>query len=245
MDNMIYVAMSGARQVMLKQASNNHNLANANTSGFKAQIDNFRSLPVHGPGHPGRVYGQLERSGIDHGAGALRSTGNPMDIAVQGNGFIAVLDEQGNEAYTRDGHLRLTPSGMLETASGYPVLGDGGPITLSPFEKMQIGSDGTITIQPLGQGAGELAVIDRIKLVNPDRETIIRDRQGLFQTDLDIEPADGDVMLATESLEDSNVNSVEALVNMIELSRRYETQVKLMKVAEENDTAAGKLLSGS
>lgn len=238
----MYVAMSAARQVMIKQGTNNHNLANINTTGFKADIDSFKAMPVYGPGHPGRVYGEDHRSGIDHTQGQLISTGVPLDIAVNGKGFIAVQNEDGSEAYTRDGSLRVTAQGLLTTSAGHPVMGEGGPITLSPYNDVLIGSDGTITIQPLGQTGGELAVIDRIKLVNPDAQTIERAPNGLFTTAAGDEPADAEVTLATESLETSNVNSVAALVNMIELARQFESQIKMMSAAEDNDVAAAQLL---
>lgn len=242
MDKMIFVAMSGARQVMLKQASNSHNLANLNTTGFKADIDNFKAMPVYGPGNPGRVYSEDHRMGVDHTPGQLLNTGVPLDIAVNGKGFIAVQDADGSEAYTRNGNLHVTEQGLLVTSGGDPVLGEGGPITISPYEDVMIGSDGTVTIRPLGQGAGELAILDRIKLVNPDHTSLERNPRGLFISSNGVEPANAEVKLATESLESSNVNSVDALVNMIELSRQFETQVKLMSTAEENDVAAGELL---
>jgi len=242
MDKMIFVAMSGARQVMLKQASNSHNLANLNTTGFKADIDNFKAMQVYGPGEAARVYSEDHRMGVDHTPGQLISTGVPLDVAIEGDGFIAVQDIDGSEAYTRNGNLQVTEQGLLVTSAGDPVLGDGGPITLSAYEDILIGKDGTITIKPLGQGGGELAILDRIKLVNPDTATVERNARGLFTTGNGAEPANADVRLASESLETSNVNSVEALVTMIELSRQFETQVKLMSAAEDNDVAAAQLL---
>ena len=242
MDRMIYVAMSGARQVMHKQATNNHNLANLNTTGFKAEINAFQAMPVYGPGQPSRVYGENFRAGADQRPGTIIQTGNALDIAVDGEGFIAVQDIDGNEAYTRAGEMKVNAQGVLESAGGYPVLGNGGPITLSPYEELLIGTDGTLSIRPLGQGAGELAVLDRIKLVKPDPTTLTRNERGLFTSEAGEEPADADVSVASGSLETSNVSSVDALVNMIELSRQFETQVKLMKTAEDNDEAAARLL---
>lgn len=242
MDRMIYVAMSGARQVMHQQATNNHNLANLNTTGFKAEIDAFQALPVYGPGHPSRVYGEDFRAGADQSAGTIMQTGNALDVAINGDGFIAVQDVDGGEAYTRSGELRVNAQGVLETSSGFPVLGNGGPITLSPYSRLMVGSDGTITIQPLGQGAGELAVLDRIKLVKPDTAGLERNDRGLFVSPDGEQPADASVTVASGALETSNVNSVDALVSMIELSRQFETQVNLMKTAEENDKAAAALL---
>ena len=241
MDKMLYVAMSGARQVMLKQATNNHNLANVNTTGFKADIDNFKAMQVYGPGHPARVYSEDQRMGISHEPGPLMSTGMPLDIAVDGDGFIAVQDVDGSEAYTRNGHLNITEQGLLVNSAGYPVMGEAGPITLTAYNNVQIGTDGTITVMPVGQAGGEIAVLDRIKLVNPDTSVVERNERGLFTTP-EIEPGDAEVTLATESLESSNVNAVDSLVTMIELSRQFETQVKLMGTAEENDSAADKLL---
>jgi len=245
MDKMLYVAMSGARQVMLKQATNSHNLANLNTTGFKADIDSFKAMPVYGPGHPARVYGEDQRMGISHAAGSITNTGMPLDVAVNGDGFIAVQDAGGSEVYTRNGNLEITEQGLLVTSNGNPVIGEGGPITLTAYDNIQIGTDGTITVIPIGQASGETAVLDRIKLVNPERNTVERNSQGLFTTDGADEPADADVTLATESLESSNVNAVDALVTMIELSRQFETQVKLIKAAEDNDIAAAQLLKMS
>ncbi|MFK7861414.1 MAG: flagellar basal-body rod protein FlgF [Granulosicoccus sp.] len=245
MDKMIYTAMSGARQVMLKQATNSHNLANLNTTGFKADIDNFKAMQVYGPGHPAKVYGEDQRMGISHVAGPIINTGQPLDIAINGEGFIAIQDVDGAEAYTRNGNLEITDQGLLVTSNGNPVLGEGGPITLTTYENIQIGTDGTITVMPIGQAGGEIAVLDRIKLVNPDLTTVKRNERGLFTTPEQEEPADADVTLASESLESSNVNAVDALVTMIELSRQFETQVKLMKAAEDNDVAAAQLLKMS
>lgn len=245
MDKMLYVAMSGSRQVMLKQATNSHNLANLNTTGFKADIDNFKAMPVYGPGQPVKVYAEDQRMGISHKAGSIISTGMPLDIAVNGDGFIAVQDIDGSEAYTRNGNLEITEQGLLVTSNGNPVLGEGGPITLTAYDNVQIGTDGTITVMPIGQAGGEIAVVDRIKLVNPERDTVERNERGLFSTAEEFEPANADVTLATESLENSNVNAVNALVTMIELSRQFETQVKLMKAAKDNDIAAAQLLKMS
>ncbi len=242
MDKMLYVAMSGSRQVMLKQATNSHNLANLNTTGFKADIDNFKAMPVYGPGQPVKVYAEDQRMGISHADGSIINTGMPLDIAVNGDGFIAVQDIDGSEAYTRNGNLEVSDQGMLVTSNGNPVLGEGGPITLTAFDNIQIGTDGTITVMPIGQAGGEIAVLDRIKLVNPDRNTVERNERGLFSTPEIEEPADANVTLATESLESSNVNAVNALVTMIELSRQFETQVKLMSAAKDNDIAAAQLL---
>ena len=243
MDGMIYTAMTGARQVMNRQATNNHNLANLDTSGFRAAIDHLEARPVYGPGHPARVQVQDRASGADLTPGAIRTTGDPLHVAVRGAGFIAVQDVDGGEAWTRNGDLRVSPLGLLETSGGQPVLGEGGPISVSPYERIAIAVDGTVSIRPLGQGAGGFAVLDRIRLVAPDPATLRRNERGLFTSEVAAEP-DAAVTLASGALETSNVDRVGAMVTMIELARRFETQLKLMKSAEETDTAATTLLKG-
>ena len=244
MDRMLYVAMSGAKQIMLAQAVNNNNLANVSTAGFRADLDAFRSMPVFGPGYPSRVYTMTERPGTDMSSGALTTTGRELDVAVNGQGWITVQAPDGSEAYTRAGDLRVSVNGQLETGAGHPVMGNGGPISVPPFEKFEIGSDGTISILPIGQAPSALAVVDRIKLVNPLQRDMEKGVDGLMRVKNsrgDVAP-DATVSLAGGVLESSNVNAVEAMVKMIELSRHYETQIKMMRVAQENDVAATQMM---
>lgn len=243
MDRMLYLAMTGASQTMLAQAANSHNLANVSTTGFRADLEAFRSLPVYGPGHPSRAYAMDEGSGTDFSPGAITTTGRELDVAVNGSGWIAVQAPDGSEAYTRAGDLQVTTGGMLLTGAGHPVLGNGGPIAVPPFEKLEIAADGTISIRPLGQGAQTLAVVDRIKLVDPPGPDLEKGTDGLLRLKNGgtAEP-DAQVQLVSGAVESSNVNAVDAMVRMIELARQYELQVKTMKTAEENDAASGRLI---
>lgn len=241
MDRMIYLAMSGAKQTALAQASNSHNLANASTPGFRADLDAFASLPVNGPTHPSRVYASNERSGVKLEPGVITATGRDLDVAINGEGYFSVQAPDGSEAYTRAGDLRVSTQGLLTTGAGHPVLGNGGPVALPPFERIQIGSDGTVSVLPLGQSGGTLAVVDRLKLVNPDATTISKRADGLLTTPAPAE-ADAAVRLESGAIEASNVNTVEALVNMIELARMFEMNVKTMQTASENDEATNQLL---
>lgn len=242
MDRMIYLAMSGAKQVALAQATNSHNLANASTPGFRADLDALTSLPVHGPTHASRVYASDERAGVDLDPGVVSATGRDLDVAINGAGFIAVQAPDGTEAYTRAGDLRVSAAGLLRTGAGHAVMGNGGPVAIPPFERIQIGADGTISIVPLGQGSASLAVIDRIKLVDPPRAAIDKRPDGLLGS---AEPAAADAAVRLESgaLEGSNVNTVDALVNMIELARLFEMNVKTMQAASENEAATNRLLA--
>jgi len=243
MDRMLYISMSTAQQTMRAQAANTNNLANINTTGFRADFEQFRSIPVLGEGLASRVYSTSERIATNFEQGTTQSTGRELDISIQGEGFIAVQGKDGREGYTRAGDLHITPSGQLTTGTGLVVLGEGGPISIPAAEKVEIGSDGTISIRPLGSSANALAQLDRIKLVKPELSQIQKDVDGLIrQVDGNDAPSDATVTVSSGTLESSNVNAVGALVNMIALQRQYEMQVKMMATAQENSTASARLL---
>lgn len=243
MDRGIFVAMTGAKEVVQALSSNANNLANINTDGFRADLEQFRAQPVFGPGYPSRVYAMDERPGVDFSTGALVNTGRELDVAVAGQGWIAVQDKEGREAYTRAGNLHVTEQGLLTTGAGLKVIGNDGPITLSPAQKLEIGADGSISLLPTGAPANALAIVDRIKLVNPPREQMDKGLDGLMRTrDGNAPPADATVKLVSGSLETSNVSGVEEMVEMIELQRRYEMQLKLMKTVEDDSAAGAQLM---
>ncbi|MDX2426778.1 MAG: flagellar basal-body rod protein FlgF [Cycloclasticus sp.] len=243
MDSSLYVAMSGAKQAMMAQAVNSHNLANANTTGFKADLSQFRSMPVYGPGHPSHVYAMAERPGIDFENGTMQQTGRELDVAIKGEGWIAVQTGDGSEAYTRAGDLRITPTGLLTTGTGLPVLGGGGPVILPEAEKIEIGSDGTISIIPLGDTAATLSAIDRIKLVSPELADMTKGKDGLFRLSNGLEAeASAKVRLVSGAVEGSNVSVVSAMVSMIELARNFELQVKMMKTVSDNEASSAQLM---
>ena len=244
MDRMLYVAMTGAQQTLRAQAMVSHNLANANTVGFRQDLADFRSMPVFGDqGMPTRVYAMAERPGADLRLGRVMTTGRDLDVAIQGEGWIAVQESDGSEAYTRAGDLQVDANGLLTTANGRPVLGNGGPISIPPAEKIEIGADGTLSIRPLGEAPANTVEVDRIKLVKPADGALYKDASGLMRAS-DGQPAapDASVRLQGGALESSNVNPAEALVSMIESARRFELQVKMMKVAEDNSSTTNQLL---
>ncbi|MCB1649128.1 MAG: flagellar basal body rod protein FlgF [Pseudomonadales bacterium] len=243
MDKALYVGMNAASQNMLAQAVNANNLANASTTGFRSDFSQALALQVQGDGYLSRAYNQSETPASDFAQGPLRQTGNDMDIAIQGEGWISVVARDGSEAYSRAGELTLSPLGELMTADGLPVLGNAGPIALPPFEKLEIGNDGTLSIRELGQGPQVMSVLDRIKLVNPNTQDLVKGADGLFRRrDGAEEIADGNVRVAAGYLEGSNVNVVDAMVEMIALTRNYELNIKLMQTAERNSEAAATLL---
>jgi len=244
MDEMIYLAMTGAKQTEYAQAINTNNLANVSTTGFRADLHSFSSVPIEGPGVETRINAVVDSYGTDFSQGAITTTGRDLDVAVRGEGFIAVQAPDGTEAYTRAGDLRVEAGGLLSTGAGHLVMGDGGPVAIPPNSSLLIGGDGTISIQPLGQGPETLTIVDRIKLVNPDTALLQKGSDGLLRmADDQVAAADASVSLISGALEQSNVNVAKTLVNMIELARQYEMQVNVIKQSEENADAAAQMMS--
>ncbi|XQW85803.1 flagellar basal body rod protein FlgF [Thalassotalea piscium] len=263
MDKMLYIAMSGAKQNMLALSVNANNLANAKTTGFKQDMAQARAMQAFGEGLPSRVFSMTERASQNFDSGALLTTGRDLDIAVEGSGWIAVqapgpvatignqaanqqlgVAATNNEAYTRVGQLKISPEGTLETSNGHPVIGENGPITIPlPVNNITISRDGTIMVQPEGAPTTVQEEVGRIKLVNPDNRSLVKSNDGLFRLKSgEIAEADISVKVASGTLESSNVNPIGEMTDMIALQRQFEMQLKLMKTAEENDSAAGSLL---
>lgn len=245
MDKTVYLAMTGAKHTQLAQAMNSHNLANINTPGFKSDQVDFRSVFITGGNAlESRVYSVIEGSSSNLDAGAINATGNPLDIAINGPGWIAVQSPDGGEAYTRAGNLKISAGGILQNGAGHPVLGDGGPISVPPATTINIGDDGTISMIAAGTDGNTVVQLERIKLVNPEPTDLHKGTDGLFRLpEGEVAEADAAVQLTTESLESSNVSAVGALVHMIDLARTYELQIKTMQNAQENDRADAQLLS--
>jgi len=247
MDRMLYLAMSGASHSMKAQAVNANNLANANTTSFRADLAAFQSVEVEGTGHNSRVYSVARENGVDLSHGPVITTGRELDVSINGDGWFALQTADGGEGFTRAGNLRLTSTGQLVTDRDQPVLGNSGlPILIPPSEKIEIATDGTVSARPVGQTVSTLVVIDRIKMVNPDPTTLQKGNDGVMRlNDGSISVADASVTLSSGTLESSNVNAVDSMVNMISLARQFEMDVKMMKTAEDNDRASAQLLKMS
>ena len=244
MDRMLYVAMTGARETLRAQAANNHNLANASTVGFRADLQAFQARRVSGDGYDSRVFATVSGTGFDKTAGAMMATARDLDVAIQGSGYIAVQGLDGREAYTRAGDLRVDAAGQLLTGTGLPVLGEGGPMAVPPHSSIKIGSDGMVSIVPLGLAPDARTDVGRIKLVNPPADQLVKGSDGLLRLqDGSDAPPEASASVSAGVLESSNVNVAEAMVNMIELSRRFDMQVRAMRSAEDNGAASARLLA--
>ncbi|MES2534886.1 MAG: flagellar basal-body rod protein FlgF [Pseudomonadota bacterium] len=244
MDRLIYTAMTGAKHILEKQATTAHNLANAGTTGFRAQVDSFRAVPVVSEGLPTRAFVVDATVGADFTPGPLQQTGRALDVAVSGDGWFAVQLEDGSEAYTRNGSFKLSENGVLQTQSGLNVQGDGGPIGVPPDVGITIGKDGTVSAIASGNTPGVSTVLGRLKLVNPAPGSMTRGDDGLFRV-AGGEPveADAGVSVIGSMLEGSNVNVVDAMVSMISLARQFEIQQSLLKNAESNAARATQILA--
>ena len=244
MDRLIYTAMTGAKHVFMQQAGTANNLANASTIGFKAQEHRFRAVPVLGEGMPTRAF-VVDASVSDvMDQGPLMFTGRNLDVAVNGKGWLAVQLPDGSEAYTRAGSLDVDVSGLLQTKAGNPVVGDGGPINIPPDNRIEIAPDGTVSVVPTFGTPNNANAIGRLKLVNPPEADMVRGADGLFRLRSgQLAPADQNLKVSSGTLEGSNVNVADAMVNLISLSRQFEMQIKMLQTADTNAQRAVQLLS--
>lgn len=244
MDRLIYTALSGAKHVLEQQATTANNLANATSTGFRAQLDSFRAVPVVSDGLPTRAFVVDSTVGSNFAQGPMQQTGRALDVAVQNQGWLVVQAADGSEAYTRNGSLKINENGVLQTHSGLSVQGDTGPLSVPPDVTVSIGTDGTIGTLSTDAQPGPAIVLGRIKLVNPPEQSLVRGSDGLFRLkDGSAAPADPNVKLASGALEGSNVNPVDAMVSMISLARQFETQMSLLKNAENNAAKATQILA--
>ncbi|MEZ0231365.1 MAG: flagellar basal-body rod protein FlgF [Methylophilaceae bacterium] len=245
MDRVIYTGMSGAKQIFEQQATTTHNLANVSTTGFKAQVDSFRAVPIQGPGLPTRTFVVDTTVTADFKPGPIQQTNRDLDLAIEGKGWLAVRRADGSEAYTRNGSLKISENGLLQTENGLSVLSEsGGPISIPPDVRIAIGKDGTISSMQSLTAPGPTNIVDRLKLVNPSESNLVRGGDGLFETaDKSNVLPDATVRVVNGALEGSNVNVIDAMVNMIDLARQFDTHMKLLQNAENNDSKATQILS--
>lgn len=243
MDKLLYISMTGAKESLNAQQLYANNLANVSTTGFRADYHQFRSLSVFGEHYPSRAYAMGERPGTDFTSGSLIQTDRDLDVAIKGEGWIAVQLPDGSEAYTRAGDLQRDVTGLLTTGTGLPVLGENGPIVLPEYERLEIGVDGTLSVLGLGDNAVGMAQVNRIRLVKPDPANLVKGNDGLMRTrDGSTPAADASVQIISGMLEGSNVNPVNELAGVISQSRLFELNIRMMKTAQENDQAAARIL---
>jgi flagellar basal-body rod protein FlgF len=243
-DKYLYVAMTGASQNALAQKAHANNLANISTNGFQRDLEQARSMPVFGDSFPARAFALSERPATDFTPGALVETGRDLDVAVSGDGWLAVQAPDGSEAYVRTASMNVDALGILRAGNGMPIMGNGGPIAVPPQQQIEVGQDGTISIRAQGEGPRVMAQVDRIKLVQPDLKTMSKGLDGLIHTnDGQPAPADANVQVVSGFLEASNVNAVDEMTSVLALSKQFELHIKMMNTAKEDDQAMTRVLS--
>jgi flagellar basal-body rod protein FlgF len=241
MDRLGYTAMTAASRTMSSLQIRANNLANVNTPGFRADLEQATAVTVEGYGYDSRHMALVQNNGVDLTPGALMATGRDLDIAIQGRGLIAVENGDG-EAYTRHGSMQIDADLRL-TINGRAVIGQNGPIVLPEYDSVHIGSDGVVSVKP----RGEILIneVDRIKLVDIDAGELTKTATGLLiPSDGQEAPVNEDVTLVSGHLEGSNVSSIDQLMASMSLNRLFETQVKMMKAAESLSEAGNRIIRG-
>jgi len=243
MDRLVNTALTAMRGAMARQASVANNLANVNTVGFRAGVANAETRWIKGDTFDTRAQASEQVIAADMAQGAVTSTGNPLDVAVDGDALLTVQAADGSEAYTRRGDLKVTDSGLLTTGDGLAVLGEGGPIVLPQMDSISIAQDGSIWGVPQGGDPANPQQVDKLKLVNAAGSGIAKGKDGLFrEVNGGALPSDPLATVTSGSLEGSNVNATAALIQMIEASRAYETQVKMIDTAKQLDDGGASLM---
>lgn len=245
-DKSLYIAMTGASASLKAQAGVAHNLANADTAGFQATLTATTAVPVTGNGLASRVAAAPRMAGISAAPGQIRQTGNELDIALHQDRWLAVQAPDGSTAYTRAGDLKLTANGLLTTSSGLPVLDAGGaPLSIPPYQTLTIGGDGTLSIVPQGQPASTITEAGRLQVVAARTAELVRGEDGLMrpQPGADAPPPAAGPVLVSGAVEGSNVEATTMLVSMIQLSRQFEMQVRVLQSGDENARSSNSLLS--
>ncbi len=243
MDHLIYTSLSAMRSSLSRQTSTANNLANAETPGFRADMAEVQALWLRGGPAESRAPASEEVLAANMKAGTVTATGRPLDVAAEGDAMFVVQSEEGEEAYTRRGDFKLNSSGLLTTGDGHPVMGSGGPITLPPADSISIDAQGRISIVPAGGDPGQPQEVDKLKLVSPKGTDTVKGLDNLFYVrGGGILPDALEARVKSGHLEGSNVSATQALVDMIEASRAWDTQLKLIADSRENDSATADLM---
>lgn len=244
MDKLVYTALSGLKSQMAAQGVIANNIANASTIGYRQDRVSFERLMLKGQALETRSPAAEEVADFDRRSGAIVSTGRNLDVAVTSDSWIAVQAADGSEAYTRRGDLKVALSGVLETGDGFPVMGETGPITIPPHDRIMISDDGSITIQPKGAEPGApMQEVGRLKLVSAEGSKTKKGLDNLLHVENGgVLPTDMAARVASGSLEQSNVNLTQSLVDMIENQRGYEVQANLLSEAKKMDEQSASLM---
>ena len=243
MDRLVYTAVSGMNASMMRERMTASNMANAQTIGFKAEVMRAETVTLDGPQLDVRAMNRSEVKGANMKEGAIIATGRPLDVAMTGNTMLAVQSVGGQEAYTRRGDLSVSTTGVIENGEGLPVLGESGPLMVPPGAMVSISQDGSVMVYDPTTPEQAPQKLDRLKLVSTQGSQLEKDLAGVFRVPGGgVLPVNDDAKVIPESLEQSNVNSSEVLVDMIESQRLFDLRTKLVSTAKELDEGSSKLM---
>ncbi|KPF63978.1 flagellar basal body rod protein FlgF [Porphyrobacter sp. AAP60] len=249
MDRMIYTAMTAMNAAMDRQRTVANNLANASTPGFRQEIFAVTPATLKDGSIEARAVARGNVRGADMTAARVVPTGNPLDVALEGKALLAFQspDLQG-EVYSRRGDLRVGASGVIENGEGLAVLGEGGtPITVPPGFAIAIASDGAILASDPAAPNAAAEQIDRLRLVNPEGSPLAKGIDSFLKVPgangaNGVLPPDLTARLTPGALEQSNVQTADTLVQMIEAQRAFEQRAKIIRTAGELDEASSGLM---
>jgi flagellar basal-body rod protein FlgF len=243
MDRLVYTAVSGMNASMMRERMIASNMANAQTIGFKAEVLQAQTVTLDGPQLDVRAMNRSEVKGANMKEGAIVQTGRPLDVAMTGDTMLAVQSIDGQEAYTRRGDLTVATTGVVENGEGLPVLGENGPLMVPPGALVSIAQDGSVMVTDPAVPEQAPQKIDRLKLVSTAGSNLEKDLAGVFRVPGGgVLPVDENAKVIPESVEQSNVNSSEVLVDMIEAQRLFDLRTKLVSTAKELDEGSSKLM---
>jgi flagellar basal-body rod protein FlgF len=243
MDRLVHTTLSALRGAMARQTTTANNLANVNTVGFRREISSAQALWIRGQTFDARAQASQSVVAADMTAGTVTETGRDLDVALEGDALLTVQATDGSEAYSRRGDLQVSATGVLTNGDGNIVLGEQGPVTVPPADSIRIDRDGSIWIVPTGGDPNQPQQVDRLKLTSPAGSPLLKGLDGLFRVpDGGALPSDPQARLTPRSLEGSNVEVTQGLMDMIEASRAWDTQLKLISTAREIDTSAADLM---
>ena len=244
MDRIGQVAVNTMRLLTDNQKMTASNLANLNTTGFRKDIlANINATYLR---DNTSFEDRVVASRGDTTTSNMVNTDQPLDVAVEGPGFIVGTTATGDKVLTRRGDMKIGIDGKLRNGDGLAIQGNGADISVPPYEKISIGKDGTISYKPLGAEGNTMVSLSRIDLVSTPASNVVRGLDSFLRAKSGPFPTvDSTVKLASNTLENSNVNSVDSLVDLIQNQRSYETQIKLISTAKELDTETAKLMRSS
>ena len=244
-DRIAYTAMTGAKHTMGQLANTSHNMSNVHTPGFREIVTAFRAVPLEGEQADSRAFVVDSSPTAMFNPGPIETTDNPLDFAIAGDGFFAVRRADGSEVYTRNGRFFRDENGILKIGRDISVMGEGGQITIPVNAEVEVSRNGLVWIRENGEQ--RMNQIAQIKLVNPNIRDLTRADDGFFELPATQPPAplDASVRVTQGMYGTSNVSAANAMVQMINQTRMFELNMRVIQTAEQNARQANILLTMS